>query len=215
MSQKGKLELSKIEALNEKQAIVLKARGGLVLCGAAGTGKTFLLVYKALKAVQRGEVDSILIVRSTVSSRDVGYLPGNLDDKIKMYEEPYEGIFATLYGEPTAYRTFKKQHKLVDFKPTSFMRGNNICNTFIIVDEFQNMTAQELDSIITRVADGSSIHFCGDIAQSDLTKNGFEQFTRILSHMPDDFTTVEFGVEDIVRSGLVKRYLTTKHKLGY
>jgi len=215
MSQKGKLELRTLKPLNKKQQEVFNANKNLVLTGAAGTGKTLLLLYKGLVALQKREVSSILIVRSTVSSRDVGFLPGGLDDKIKLYEQPYEDLFEYLYDDKSAYRYFKKQRKEVDFKPTSFMRGNNIYNTYIIVDEFQNMTAQELDSVITRVAEGSSINFSGDVAQSDLIKNGFEQFTHILDELKDDFHTIEFTVDDIVRSGLVKRYLTAKHKLGY
>ena len=168
-----------------------------------------------MKAVERREVDRVLIVRSTVSSRDVGFLPGSLEDKTKVYEQPYEDMFTMLYDNKDAYRQLKRKWSLVDFKPTSFMRGNNIYDSYIIVDEFQNMTAQELDSVITRVAEGSCINFSGDVAQADLGKNGFEQFTHILREMPDDFQVTEFGVEDIVRSGLVKRYLTTKHQLGY
>mgnify|MGYP003651898477 CR=1 FL=1 len=169
MSQKGKLELRTLKPLNEKQAEVLETKKNSVLCGAAGTGKTLLLLYKAMKAVERREVDRVLIVRSTVSSRDVGFLPGSLEDKTKVYEQPYEDMFTMLYDNKDAYRQLKRKWSLVDFKPTSFMRGNI----------------------------------------------GFEQFTHILREMPDDFQVTEFGVEDIVRSGLVKRYLTTKHQLGY
>lgn len=213
MSQKGKLQLRSVTALNANQKLVLSSKKNVVATGSAGTGKTFLLLYLGLLGVTKGKFDKVVVIRSSVATRDIGYLPGSVDDKMAAYENGYTSMVAKLYGdEPAAYKVLKKQQRAIEFMPTSFVRGMTIDNSFIIVDEFQNMTFHELDSIITRVGEGSVINFSGDINQSDLKKNGLMPFLDVLKAMPDDFTFVDFTTDDIVRSGLVKRYLQTKEK---
>ena len=116
-----------------------------------------------------------------------------------------------LYGNLKAQETIK-------FWSTSFLRGTTLDNAIVIVDEFQNMNFHELDSIITRVGENTRICFCGDARQSDLTKsnekNGIVDFMNILRKMPS-FDIIEFGIDDIVRSGLVKEYLTAKMEAGF
>lgn len=190
----------------------------LLLHGVAGTGKTYLALYLALKEILRNDsqYEQIIIVRSTVPSRDMGFLPGKSDEKSKVYEEPYREICDDLFGRGDGYDVLKMKH-LVHFTTTSFLRGVTFKNAIIIIDEFQNMTFQELDTITTRIGDNCRVILCGDYRQTDLQKekekSGLHTFLRIL----DDtkyFERVEFGPDDIVRSGLVKQYILSKLDLG-
>ena len=188
--------------------------------GAAGTGKTFIVLYNALRDVldENSPYSKIYIVRSLVSTRGIGFLPGEsalyqipYKNMVKyMFEMPSDADFEMLYGN-------LKQQETISFWSTSFIRGTTLDDAIIIVDECQNLNFHELDSIITRVGENTKIHFCGDATQTDLTKtyerNGILDFMKILQQMPS-FATIEFGVEDIVRSGLCKEYLTTKLALG-
>jgi predicted ribonuclease YlaK len=190
----------------------------LLLHGVAGTGKTYLSLYLALKEILRPDTtyEQIIIVRSTVPSRDMGFLPGKVDEKAKVYEEPYREICDDLFGRGDGYDILKMK-KLVHFTTTSHLRGLTFKNAIVIVDECQNMILQELDTIVTRVGDNCRIIFCGDFRQTDLQKekekSGLHTFLRIL----DDtkyFERIEFGPDDIVRSGLVKAYILSKLELG-
>ena len=193
--------------------------------GAAGTGKTFVALYLALKDVldQFTPYEKVYVVRSLVSTREIGFLPGDLEDKTSMWQIPYtnmvkymfemqdENEFEMLYGALKAQETIR-------FWSTSFIRGTTMDNCIIIVDEMQNLNFHELDSIITRVGENCKIVFCGDAAQSDLVKtnerNGILDFMKIIQAMTDDFTCVEYDVNDIVRSGFVRNYIMTKIALG-
>ena len=193
--------------------------------GAAGTGKTFIALYLALKEVldQMSPYENVYIVRSLVSTREIGFLPGDHEDKSFLYQIPYKHMvkymfemsddseFEMLYGALKGQDTIK-------FWSTSFIRGTTLDNAIILVDEMQNLNFHELDSIITRVGENSKILFCGDASQSDLTKtnerNGILDFMKIIRAMEDDFASIEFGLEDIVRSGLVRKYLLAKLAFG-
>ena len=197
----------------------------LVAYGCAGTGKTFITLYNALRDVldDRTPYEKVYMVRSLVSTREIGFLPGDHDDKSALYQIPYKNMvkymfqmatdadFEMLYGNLKAQETIK-------FWSTSFLRGTTLDNAIIIVDEYQNLNFHELDSIITRVGENSRICFCGDARQSDLTKtnekNGILDFMKIIRSMPS-FDVVEFGIEDIVRSGLVKEYIVAKMEAGF
>ncbi len=205
-------QLMRLKPLNDPQKVVLSSPKNLIVCGSAGTGKSLLLVYKALLELEKDNIDKIVIIRSAVPTRDVGFLPGSLQDKTKIYELPYEEIFQFLYKASNVYRQLKGLKK-IEFISTSYVRGVTLENCFIIVDEFQNMNFHELDSVITRVGKNSTINFCGDIDQSDLSDNGLKDFIRILKKMPE-FDFVEFKVEHIVRSALVKNYLTLKYNMS-
>jgi len=190
----------------------------LLLHGVAGTGKTYIALYLALKEILRNDskYQQIIIVRSTVPSRDMGFLPGKVDEKSKVYEEPYREICDDLFGRGDGYDILKMK-KMLHFTTTSFLRGLTFKDSIVIVDECENMTLQELDTVITRVGDNTRIVFCGDYRQSDLQKRadkeGLHTFLRIL----DDtryFERIEFGPDDIVRSGLVKAYILSKLELG-
>jgi phosphate starvation-inducible protein PhoH len=191
----------------------------VVLHGLAGTGKTFIALYLSLRDVLSGagDYESVILVRSVVPTREMGFLPGNMKEKIKVYEAPYEKICADLFGRGDAYNTLKTKNYL-DFISTSFIRGNTYDNCIIIVDEIQNMLGSEIDSIITRVGDNCKIILCGDYRQTDLQKDvekrGIQEFFKIIRSMQSRFEFIEFGEEDIVRSGLVKDYIIAKNRLG-
>jgi|TARA_B100000073_G_scaffold139095_1_gene114382 predicted ribonuclease YlaK len=217
-----------IQPLTENQEQLFKSyKEGkhLVAYGCAGTGKTFITLYNALRDVldERTPYEKVYMVRSLVSTREIGFLPGDHDDKSALYQIPYKNMvkymfqmatdadFEMLYGNLKAQETIK-------FWSTSFLRGTTLDNAIIIVDEYQNLNFHELDSIITRVGENSRICFCGDARQSDLTKtnekNGILDFMKIIRSMPS-FDVVEFGIEDIVRSGLVKEYIVAKMEAGF
>jgi phosphate starvation-inducible protein PhoH and related proteins len=215
--------LKVINPLNESQEDVYEAfhEGfNLVLCGCAGTGKTYISIYLALLQIMKRDVKNnpskIMIIRSTVSSRDVGFLPGTLKEKMTVYEDPYKGIFAELFGRGDAYEILKNKG-IVEFCSTSYLRGTTINNAYIILDEFQNCSSQELETVITRVGNNCKLIFCGDWAQNDLIKSrwdvsGLPYFMKIIDRM-SEFDIIEFGKEDIVRSGLVKSFIIAKSEI--
>ena len=216
-----------IEPLTENQKLLFESYSkgkNLVAYGAAGTGKTFITLYNALQDVLDPSTpyDKIYIVRSLVATREIGFLPGDHDDKSFLYQIPYKNMVKYMFEMPSdadfqmLYGNLKAQDT-IDFWSTSFIRGTTFDNAIIIVDEFQNLNFHELDSIITRVGENTKIMFCGDASQTDLVKQnertGISDFMQILRVMPS-VNIIEFGVEDIVRSGLCKEYLLSKLELG-
>ena len=197
----------------------------LVAYGTAGTGKTFISLYNALADVldETTPYERIYLVRSLVSTREIGFLPGDHEDKADIYQIPYKNMVKYMFQMPTdadfemLYGNLKQQDT-IKFWSTSFIRGTTIDQAIVLVDESQNLNFHELDSIITRVGDNCKIMFCGDSTQTDLTKsnekNGILDFKRISEIMEDAFGVVEFGIDDIVRSGLVRNYLVTKLALS-
>lgn len=188
----------------------------MLLHGVAGTGKTYIALYHALEEVldKSSFYNKVVIVRSAVPSRDIGHLPGDEKEKTEVYTEPYIEICSDLFERPDAYQRLVEQ-KSLQFLITSFVRGITLNNSIIIVDECQNMTDMELNSIMTRVGDRSKIIFCGDFRQTDLYKktdmSGLKKFMAIADMMPS-FKTFEFGTDDIVRSSLVKEYILARLK---
>lgn len=187
----------------------------IALHGVAGTGKTFIALYKALEEVldKSNPFNKIIIVRSAVPSREVGHLPGDLDEKTEIYRQPYQQICETLFGRKDAYNRLEEQHH-IEFISTSFIRGMSFDDAIIIVDEMQNLTYEEIDTVMTRVGYRSKIIWCGDYRQTDLNKkkndmSGILKFFEIAQHMKA-FTRIEFEVNDIVRSSLVKDYILAK-----
>jgi predicted ribonuclease YlaK len=217
----------KIEPLTENQEKFFeeyKKDQNLVAYGCAGTGKTFITLYNALLNVLDPSTpyDKIYIVRSLVPTREIGFLPGDHEDKSSLYQIPYKNMVKYMFEMPDdnafemLYANLKAQGT-ISFWSTSFIRGTTLDNVIVIVDEFQNLNFHELDSMITRVGENSKIMFCGDATQTDLIKtaekNGIVDFIRILKNMPS-FSMVEFEAEDICRSGLVKEYIIAKLELG-
>ena len=217
-----------IEPLTENQTRVFdayKEDKNVYAYGAAGTGKTFIMLYLALKEVLNPltPYTRVVIVRSLVSTREIGFLPGDHEDKASLYQIPYKNMVKYMFELPTdndfdmLWGNLKTQES-IKFWSTSFIRGTTLDDCILIVDEAQNLNFHELDSIITRVGENCKIHFCGDSAQTDLVKtnerNGILDFMKILAAMPE-FESIEFGVDDIVRSGLVKSYILNKIALGF
>ena len=216
-----------IQPITENQKVLFDSYTSgkhIIAYGAAGTGKTFVTLYNALKDVldENTPYEKIYMVRSLVATREIGFLPGDHEDKSDIYQVPYKHMvkymfqmpsdadFEMLYGNLRAQDTIK-------FWSTSFLRGTTLDRSIVIVDEFQNLNFHELDSIITRIGEDSKIYFCGDASQSDLQKtnerNGIVDFMKIIRSMPS-FNLIEFGINDIVRSGLVKEYLIAKLEQG-
>jgi phosphate starvation-inducible PhoH-like protein len=206
------LGLQEIEPLTQNQVLAFESEKHLVLHGVAGTGKTFLSCYFAFDDVSKGYYEKVVFIRSAVPTRDIGFLPGTEKEKASVYEEPYKDIAVELFRRGDAYDMLK-QKGIVHFMTTSFVRGVTLRNAVIIVDECQNMSFHELDSIITRVGEGCRIIFCGDFRQADLAKNGMQNFLKVLTDM-DEFDMIDFQVKDIVRSDFVKKYITSKMKIG-
>ena len=220
-------DLVQIKPITDNQKLVVESyKKGLnqFLFGCAGTGKTFVSLYLALQEVLKNETphNKVVMVRSLIPTREIGFLPGDEEDKAALYQVPYSNMVQFMFKQPNEqafsmlYDRLKAQGSFY-FLSTSFLRGLTFDNSIIIVDECQNLNFHELDSIITRVGQDSKIIFCGDFMQTDLTKmgerNGLHDFLRILEEMKQ-FNCVEFDIGDIVRSGFVRDYLIQKTKLG-
>jgi predicted ribonuclease YlaK len=194
------------------------SKGHYFMClhGVAGTGKSYIALYKALEEVLSKDTpfNRVVIIRSAVQSRDMGHLPGSVDDKMSVYIQPYRQITSDLFKRKDAWDRLCEQGH-IEFLSTSFIRGTTFMNAILLVDEFQNCNYEELDTIITRVGHSSKIIFCGDIRQTDLRrrddKSGLPKFLAIAESM-EQFTRLEFGVDDIVRSSLVRDYIIAKTK---
>ena len=221
-------QLTEIKPLTDNQKLVFDAyeeNKNLFLYGCAGTGKTFIAMYLALKEILSNKTpyEKLYVVRSLVPTREIGFLPGDHEDKAHLYQIPYQNMVKYMFKMPDdpafemLYDNLKAQ-ETITFWSTSFLRGTTLDNAIVIVDECQNLNFHELDSIMTRVGNDSKIIFAGDVAQTDLVKtnekNGILDFMKILQIM-DEFACLEFDVNDIVRSGLIRNYIITKLQLGF
>ena len=215
--------LKKISPMTDTQSDVFDAYSedlNLFLYGSAGTGKTFISLYLALKEVlnPNSPYRKVYMVRSSVPSRDMGFMPGNKQEKMAVYEAPYIAMVNNLFGRGDAYQ-ISSQKNVFEMLSTSFLRGITFENCIVIADEIQNCSFQELDTLITRVGNNCRIIMCGDIEQCDLYRSkydttGLPAFMQILDGM-ECFEFVEFMAEDIVRSGLVKEYILQKRKIDH
>jgi predicted ribonuclease YlaK len=217
-------ELKTFEPLTTNQQLFFEAYGRgdyfVMLCGSAGTGKSFIALYQAIKEVLDREsyFKKIVIVRSIVPGRDIGFLPGSLEEKQALYELPYEEICQTLFGRKDAYEALKEGGR-IRFLTTTSLRGLSLDDSIIIVDEFQNCNWSELNTIMGRIGSRSKIIFCGDYKQNDLTKSNkdvsaFHDFVKVAKNMKS-FTEIYFTPEDIVRSNLTKEWIISCEELGY
>jgi predicted ribonuclease YlaK len=214
-------DISPLTETQESLFELFESDSHIVLDGFAGCGKTFVSLYLALREILvNRQYKKIVIIRSIVPSRDIGFLPGSLEEKVAVYEAPYVSIFTELLAReiPEAYKKLQEQ-KLVEFMPTSFLRGTTINDSIIVVDEYQNMSWSEIYTVMTRVGYNSKIVWCGDLRQNDLAnlkgeKSGASKFLNVISNMKD-FKKITFTVDDIVRSGLVKNWIITCEKMGF
>lgn len=216
----GEIKLKDIYPMTENQRKVFDAYDegkNILAIGSAGTGKSFLLFYLTLfDLLYNQNYNKIVVFRSAVPTRNIGFLPGNEDEKMAAYTMAYKGICAELLGRGDGFEVLIKKD-LIDFQSTSFVRGTTFDNCLIIVEEIENMNIHEISTIITRCGKDTRIFLCGDIKQSDFDPrkeiSGLPDFIRIVESMYS-FNVVEFGIEDVVRSGLVKEYLIAKERLG-
>ena len=192
----------------------------LFLHGCAGTGKTFISIYLALKEVmdKRSDCSRLVIIRTAQSSKDIGFLPGTEKQKLEVYEAAYRAICAEIFGRSDAYDVLK-QKGIIEFHSTSFLRGTTIDNAVILVDEVQNQRYVELRTVLTRTGDSSRIILCGDTKQDDLTSDRFKESSGLVNMMKvfermGSMSTVQFGIDDIVRSGFVKDFIIAENELG-
>ena len=217
-----------VEPLTHNQSVFFDEwdKGKMIYAyGVAGTGKSFVALYKALKDVlnEYTPYEKIYIVRSLVATREIGFLPGDHEDKSSLYQIPYKNMVQSMFEMPDdasyemLYDNLKAQ-ETISFWSTSFIRGTTLDNSIVIIDEMQNLNFHELDSIITRCGQDTKIIFSGDAVQSDLQKtnerNGILNFMSIIQNM-EEFSCIEFNIQDIVRSGLVRSYLVAKIEAGF
>lgn len=214
-------DLKKIDPQTENQSSVFDSwddGDNIVLAGSAGTGKTFLAMYLALESVLTRETPyhRLIIVRSVVPVRDMGFLPGTLEEKKEVFETPYKSICNELFNDPKSYNKMINNNT-IEFTTTSYIRGMTIDNAIIVVDEMQNLNFHELDSVVTRVGENCRIIFSGDYYQSDFTnesdRQGIQRFLRIVEQLKN-FSVITFNWHDIVRSDFLRDYIMTKELLG-
>jgi len=220
------IDIKPLTPAQEKVYEAWQSNKHMFLFGAAGTGKSFITLYLALKSIldESTPYNKLYIVRSLVPTREIGFLPGDHEDKANLYQIPYKNMVKYMFQMPTdadfemLYGNLKQQDT-IKFWSTSFIRGTTIDQAIVLVDESQNLNFHELDSIMTRVGEDAKIMFCGDASQTDLQKtnekNGILDFMKIIEQMPEDFAMIEFDVNDIVRSGLVREYLVRKMAMGF
>ena len=214
-------DLKSIRPLNPTQDEMFQAwfQGNNICAhGSAGTGKTFLALYLAfLEVLDKRQQTKIILVRSAVPTREIGHLPGTLEEKTALYELPYHDICWELVGRKSTYQDMKDAG-VIEFMTTSFIRGLTWDNAVVIVDEGENMTFHEIDSIMTRLGENSRVIFTGDLVQTDLDGRrngvcGMKQFLNVVDNM-DEFASIHFSVKDIVRSGFVKSWITASQQVA-
>lgn len=176
--------------------------------GPAGTGKTYLAVASAVDALLKEKVDRIILMRPAVEAGEkLGFLPGDLSQKVDPYLRP---LYDALYEMLGIERTEKYLEKgIVEIAPLAYMRGRTLNNSFIIVDESQNTTKEQMKMILTRMGFGSYLLINGDLTQIDLPKNiesGLAHAVRVVNDT-EDIGVVNFDSKDIVRHPLVRKII--------
>lgn len=217
------LQLKPIHPITDNQILAFNAyEDGKHVCmlGSAGTGKSFVALYNALKDVldKSTPYRRVVIIRTAQASKAIGFLPGTEKDKIAVFETAYKGIFAELFGRGDAYEVCK-QKGIVEFTGTSFLRGTTINDAIVVVDEIQSMNFHEIGTIVTRLGNDAKLVICGDNRQDDLTSKRFNErsgivpMIKLISLMPS-IELITFTVNDIVRSGLVKEWILAYEESG-
>ena len=216
-------DLNQIQPITDNQVRTFNAFNqgdNLFLHGCAGTGKTFISIYLALKEIEDGRSRrrKLVIIRTAQSSKDIGFLPGSEKQKLEVYEAPYKAICAELYHRDDAYDILK-QKGIIEFHSTSFLRGTTIDDSIILIDECQNQRYVELRTVLTRTGDRSRVILCGDTKQDDLTSerykesSGLHDMMKVFDRM-GDMTAIQFEIDDIVRSGFVRDFIIAENELG-
>jgi len=176
--------------------------------GPAGTGKTYLATYVALEALLSNEVDKIILTRPLVATEDIGYLPGTMDEKIAPYLMPLFDAIEYHIGIVRSKQLFADNR--IEILPLAYMRGRSLNRSFMILDEAQNTTKEQMKMFLTRIGYNSKIVITGDTAQSDLQgvqENGMVWSTNRLKGITGDIGVTEFSARDIVRNPLIEKIL--------
>lgn len=197
--------------LNESQTRCLSdwlSGNNLFLTGAAGSGKTWIAIYLSLLALMNREQSDLIIVRSLVPTRNIGFLPGGVADKAQPYMEIYEPIILEALSAFVSKNNNRDVMKTrVHFENTSFLRGKTWDNSVILVDEIQNLNVHELHTVMTRVGKNSRIIACGDFFQTDIPKSqSCHDFMETAVAQLNLFSQVNFYSDDVVRSDFVKEW---------
>jgi phosphate starvation-inducible PhoH-like protein len=210
------LRLKKIEPLTDNQEKVFDDYDdgkNLLLLGVPGSGKSFISLFLAFEEIYSGKssYNKVIVIRSAQSSKNIGFLPGTAQQKMERFETPYISICNDLFERGDAYSILKQKNTL-EFESTSFLRGTTLNDAIIILDECQNLSYQEIKTVLTRVGDNARIIICGDIKQDDLTSVRYSEESGLVKILPvltkiNSISKTEFGVEDILRSGFVKEFI--------
>ena len=209
----------------KKQRVVLSARNAnqkqylqklqdeqisiVLAIGPAGTGKTMLAVQHGIKLFQEGIVDKIIVTRPAVSvDEDLGFLPGTLNEKMAPWTRPIFDVFGEYYQQKDIAKML--EDGTVEISPLAYMRGRTFKNAYIIADECQNTTVNQMKMLLTRLGEGSKMVVTGDLAQADrVNDNGLIDFCNLLSGKDlKHIDLVEFDHRDIERHNAVKEILS-------
>jgi len=190
----------------------------IAMLGTAGTGKSLVALYLAAHSLtdERQAIEQIIVIRAPVPAIDQGFLPGDLDEKQAVYEDPYPPLLAKLFGPATTYEKMKAAGKLV-FRTPSYLRGVTFDNAVVVLEEVQNCAFEHIDTVMTRLGENSRIIVTGDTRQMDLNRthgyaSGIRDFIQVSRDM-NDFEIVEFNKHDIVRGPRVRSWITACESL--
>jgi len=203
-------EVSGLVPVNNKQKELLdslKTSNQIFILGPAGTGKTYVTATYAADLYTLKEIDRIVITRPHVAvGKDIGFLPGTLEEKTYPWALPVLDVLQKHLGKGTVDTAIKNGN--IEMAPLALMRGRSFDNSFIIVDETQNITIHELKMLLTRVGEGSKIVLNGDAQQSDLKEgDGLSKAIHLAKKHMLPVPVVEFGVDDIVRSDICAEWV--------
>jgi len=204
----------KAKTLGQKRYLRAMLENDIVFAiGPAGTGKTYLAVVMAVRALRNREVNRIVLVRPAVEAGEkLGFLPGDFIEKVNPYLRPlYDGLFDIL-GVDVAQRYMEKN--IIEVAPLAFMRGRTLNDAFIILDEAQNTTSQQMKMFLTRLGFGSKAVITGDITQVDLPRDDFSgliEIQGILKGIPG-ISFQYLTLHDVVRHPLVQRIIDAYEK---
>jgi phosphate starvation-inducible PhoH-like protein len=199
----------KAKTVGQKKYVDSIRKNTIVLgVGPAGTGKTFLAVAMAVKALRNKEVSRIILTRPAVEAGEsLGFLPGDLQSKIDPYLRPLYDALYEMLGPENCARYMEKA--TIEIAPLAYMRGRTLDDSFIILDEAQNTTPEQMKMFLTRLGFNSKVVVTGDLTQTDLPfgkKSGLAEAVRILRGI-DDITIHEFSERDVVRHKLVQKII--------
>jgi len=206
-----------LRALNDRQKDYIRSlidNDQVIVCGFSGTGKTYIAAtYAANMYIQKG-IDKIILTRPNISvGKDLGYFPGTLEEKFQPWALPILDILVEQLGKGVVETGIKAGN--IEMAPLSTMRGRSFKNAFIILDEAQNTTPQEMKMFLTRIGQNCKVVINGDIKQSDImSESGLATILRLVKRNKMPVPVIEFGVEDIVRSDICKQWIVAFEQGG-